>query len=69
MSTETIVVLAVLLNVPQVARQLAIGERKAWSLVKSGEIRSLRIGRSVRVDPADLAAFVARCKTTRRAAS
>jgi excisionase family DNA binding protein len=69
MSVETAVVLAVLLTVPQVAQQLAIGERKAWALVKSGEIKSLRIGRSVRVDPKDLAAFVERCKTARRGAS
>jgi excisionase family DNA binding protein len=40
------------------AQILAISQRKLWELSNSGEIRHLRIGRGVRYDMADLAAWV-----------
>ena len=40
------------------ANMLSIGERSLWSRQASGEIRSIRIGRSVRFDIRDLVAFI-----------
>jgi len=48
-----------LLRVLDAAKTLAISPRKLWSLTQSGEIRSIRIGRSVRYAPEDLMAFIA----------
>lgn len=48
-----------LLRVEQVAERLAVSRSMAWKLVDSGELRSVRIGRSVRVHPSDLEAFLA----------
>lgn len=45
------------------SRQLSISERKLWSLTASGEITSVRIGRSVRYAADDVAAFIAANKT------
>lgn len=56
-----------LLNTRGVATRLAIGARKAWLLINSGTIRSVRIGRSVRVDPADLDEFIRAAKSRRAA--
>ena len=47
-----------LLRIEDVARQLAISRSMAWKLVTYGQLRSVRIGRAVRVRPADLEAFV-----------
>lgn len=52
-----------LLRVPEVAARLSVGRRKVWLLLKSGELRSTRIGRSVRVDEHDVLAFIAACKS------
>ena len=49
-----------LLRIAEVADQLAISSSMAWKLVATGELRSLRIGRSVRVRPADLEAYLER---------
>ena len=40
------------------AKALAISERKLWSLTNLGDIPSVRIGRAVRYDSADLAAYI-----------
>lgn len=40
------------------ARWLAVSERTLWTLAQTGQIPSVRIGRAVRFDPEDLAAFV-----------
>lgn len=42
------------LKVPQVAEFLQIGRSRAYELVGSGEIPSVRIGRSVRVSRKEL---------------
>lgn len=52
-----------LMTAKAAAAYLAIGERTLWSLSNRGEIASVRIGRAVRYDPSDLAAFIARQKT------
>lgn len=49
-----------LLTVPDVANVLSIAERRVWTLIKSGEIPRIRIGRSVRVRPKDLVEWINR---------
>lgn len=48
-----------LLTARQAAAQLAISTRKLWELSNRREIASIRIGRSVRYAPNDLAAYIA----------
>ena len=48
-----------LLRLDEVAGQLSISKSMAWKLVACGQIRSVRIGRAVRVRPADLDEYVA----------
>jgi excisionase family DNA binding protein len=47
-----------LLTVPQVAEALQVNRNKVWALVGSGELPSVRIGRSVRVPVTALAEWV-----------
>lgn len=47
-----------LLNPREVATRLGIGARKVWTLTNTGELRCVRIGRSVRYHPDDIAAFI-----------
>lgn len=42
----------------EAAEELAISPRTLWSLTDSGSIPCVRIGRSVRYDPADLRRYV-----------
>jgi excisionase family DNA binding protein len=49
-----------LLTYEQVARVLQVTPRTVWTHVKEGRLRSIKFGRSVRVAPADLAAFIER---------
>ena len=48
-----------LLRVDDIADRLAISRSMAWKLVATSEITSIRIGRAVRVRPADLEAYLA----------
>ena len=48
-----------LLRIEDVAERLTISRSMAWKLVTYGELRSVRIGRSVRVRPVDLEAYLA----------
>jgi len=56
-----------LLRLQDVADRLSVSRSMAWKLVSLGQLRSLRIGRSVRVRPQDLDAYVATVSRTRRA--
>ena len=47
-----------LLKPAEAAKRLQIGERTLWRLTDAGEIPCIRIGRSVRYDPADLRAWI-----------
>jgi excisionase family DNA binding protein len=47
-----------LLRLDEVAERLSISKSMAWKLVAYGHIRSVRIGRAVRVRPSDLDAYV-----------
>jgi excisionase family DNA binding protein len=53
---------ASLLTVPQAAAKLNVSRSTAWRLVYSGELPARRIGSQrgspIRIDPAELAAFV-----------
>ncbi len=47
----------------QAASYLAISERTLWNLQKDGKIKSVRMGRLIRFDPADLDDFIEQAKT------
>jgi excisionase family DNA binding protein len=47
-----------LLRIEEVADRLAVSRSMAWKLVTVGQLRSVRIGRAVRVRPADLDAYI-----------
>ena len=47
-----------LLTYREVAEVLGVTDRTVWELVRKGELRNVRVGRSVRVDPADLRKFI-----------
>lgn len=47
-----------LLRLEEVADRLAISRSMAWKIIALGELRSLRIGRAVRVQQADLDAYI-----------
>ena len=48
-----------LLRIEEIADRLSVSRSMAWKLIALGQIRSLRIGRAVRVRPKDLEAFLA----------
>ena len=48
-----------LLRIEDVADRLAVSRSMAWKLIAYGQLPSVRIGRAVRVRPADLEAYVA----------
>lgn len=48
-----------LLRIEEIAERLAVSRSMAWKLVTYGQLRSVRIGRAVRVRPADLDEYVA----------
>lgn len=58
---------SMLLTPKQAAATLAISARKLWSLTNCGDIPSVRIGRLVRYDPADLRAWIEQQKVAVRA--
>lgn len=47
-----------LLRLDEVADALAVSRSMAWKLVACGELRAVRIGRAVRVRPADLTTYL-----------
>jgi excisionase family DNA binding protein len=47
-----------LLTVKEVARALRLGHTKTYELIASGQLPAVRIGRSVRVTPQALRAFL-----------
>lgn len=49
----------VLLTIEQAAQRLALGRTTVYSLIQRGELKSVRIGRAVRVRTTDLDAFAA----------
>ncbi len=51
-----------LLTPRQAAAALQLSERTLWELARRGEIKRLKINSSVRYDPKDLQAFIAKKK-------
>lgn len=49
-----------LLRLDEVAERLSISKSMAWKLVAYGQLRSVRIGRAVRVRPADVEEYLTR---------
>ena len=49
-----------LLRIEEVADRLSVSRSMAWKLIAYGQLRSVRIGRAVRVRPADLEAYIER---------
>jgi excisionase family DNA binding protein len=47
-----------LLRIEEIAQRLAVSRSMAWKLIALGHLRSVRIGRAVRVRPADLEEYV-----------
>ncbi|MAT68933.1 MAG: hypothetical protein CMJ58_05360 [Planctomycetaceae bacterium] len=58
MPSETTAPAPLLLTPRDAAQRLAISPRKLWALTASGDVPCVRIGRSVRYDAADLAAWI-----------
>lgn len=54
-----------LLTYRQAAEVLGVSDRNVWTLVDRGDLPAVRFGRSVRIDPADLRAFIERAKRTK----
>lgn len=54
MMNKELEMLPLVLSVPEVAKVLHVGRNTAYHLVNSGEIRSIRIGRTIRVPQAAL---------------
>ena len=55
-----------LLSVKDLARILNCGRTKAWELVNTRQIPSIRIGRLVRISPEDLDAYIRKNRSERR---
>jgi excisionase family DNA binding protein len=52
-----------LLSPRDAADLLGVSERGFFRLTKSGAVPTVRIGRLLKIDPADLRAFIDSCKT------
>lgn len=61
--TETGATLTPLLTVREAADLLRISDRTLWTLTSSGRLPSVRVGRSVRYDIADLRKWIDSQKT------
>lgn len=55
---KTLEELPLLLTVPEVAAVLGVGRQKAYDLTRSGELRSMRIGKQIRVLRDELAEYL-----------
>ncbi len=60
-----------LVSAPRAAKMMGLCEKTLWSMADRGEIPRVLIGRAVRYDPSDLAAWVAanKSKTVGQAAA
>jgi excisionase family DNA binding protein len=57
-----------LLRVPEVARRLDVSQVTVWRLVGSGELESIKVGRSRRIAPEAVEDYKKRRTTPHRAA-
>ena len=51
-----------LLTYDHAGKLLGVSGRTVWTLVDRGELSAVRFGHSVRIDPADLRAFIEQAK-------
>jgi putative molybdopterin biosynthesis protein len=58
-----------LLTMRDVGKRLRLCERSVYGLIRRGELPAVRIGGSVRIDPADLADFIARSRVVTKGAA
>jgi excisionase family DNA binding protein len=49
-----------LLTIPQVAKRLKVSEYRAYELARQGALKSVRLGKSVRVKPSDVDEYISR---------
>jgi excisionase family DNA binding protein len=49
-----------LLTIPEVAKRLSVSEYRAYELARKGILKSVRLGRSVRVKPSAVAVYLSR---------
>lgn len=54
------------LRVEELMPILDIGRNTAYELVRSGQIRSIRIGRQIRISKSDLLAYLHHCDTKQK---
>jgi excisionase family DNA binding protein len=47
-----------LMTIDEVARELSVGRTYAWELTAGGQLPTVRLGRLVRVRPADLRRYI-----------
>jgi excisionase family DNA binding protein len=67
-STTDVLDAPALLTVPEACRLMRISRGKGWTMVWSGELPSIRIGRSVRISRAALDRWIADRETEARTA-
>ncbi len=53
-----------LLNVPEAAKYLGVGRRKVYELIEWGEVKAVKLGRSVQIEKGSLDQFRAGGKLT-----
>lgn len=51
-----------LLTYREAGDRLGVSDRTIWQLVNDGKLPAVKFGRSVRIDPADLRAFIEQAK-------
>ena len=61
--TEPASIVERLLNYREAGELLGVSGSTVYSLVASGQLRAVKFGRSVRIDPADLRTYIDGCKT------
>jgi excisionase family DNA binding protein len=52
-----------LLSYRAASKILGCSDKTVWTLCKTGQLKAVRFGGNVRIDPADLQAFIERAKT------
>lgn len=52
-----------LMTIPEVARQLKVSPYRAYELARQGVLKSVRLGRSIRVKPSALTEYIAQKET------
>jgi len=62
METKPNAAIRILLDLKETAQALRLSDRTVWGLANSGELKSVRIGRSRRFDLRDVHAFIERKK-------